>query len=817
MVDDFSEFENRLTDTARASIERAGMIAHSSGSSYIGTEHLLLGVLAQNSSMGAKVLADSGVTLDRVELVLGLTPQAVVVVAVHKGISKEVIQVMRTAWEVALEFGQEFVGTEHLVYSILVQANARATRLLEDMNVDIEALRGDLEQVFDRQQSESLASVEQREHTKELKILTKYGIDLTDRARSGALDPVIGRDKEIQRMVTILGRRSKNNPILIGEPGVGKTAIAEGLAQRIVSGGVPDFLQGKRLIRLDLVSMVSGTKYRGQFEERIQKVLEALKNHPEIVVFVDEIHLLVGAGGAEGAMDAANVLKPALARGEIKMIGATTFDEYRKHIEKDAALARRFQTVIIEEPAIDEAVAMVKGLANKLEAYHHVDLSDEMLRLSVELSERYMTDRFLPDKAIDVIDEAAALLRSERATRPSRKQRYQKQINRIAGRIDLAVENQDYEQAALLKTQMVKLEQQLMTLDDQALEILPLSERYLRRAVAAITDVPLVNIERDTLASLTKLESRLNKNVIGQEDVIKEVSQVIKRARSGLAPSSRPLGSFLFLGPTGVGKTELAKVLAREVFGGEKSLIKIDMSELSEKHTAARLVGAPAGYVGYDDGGKLTDAVRRKPYSVVLFDEIEKAHPDVLNLLLQLLEDGKLTDAKGRAVSFRHTIIILTSNIGAERMVREAELGFHQAGGGRSSTLDDLHKKNAHDAQKELEKIMRPELINRFDGILTFRALTRSVVGKIFDSLLTEVRAATASHGLALKVSPGAKKLLIEEGYSERHGVRPLRRVIERQLTGAVADTLIEKQTHPGDTLEVRSVKGQVVVDVAHA
>lgn len=817
MVDDFSEFENRLTDTARASIERAGMIAHSSGSSYIGTEHLLLGVLAQNSSMGAKVLADSGVTLDRVELVLGLTPQAVVVVAVHKGISKEVIQVMRTAWEVALEFGQEFVGTEHLVYSILVQANARATRLLEDMNVDIEALRGDLEQVFDRQQNESLANVEQREHAKELKILTKYGIDLTDRARSGALDPVIGRDKEIQRMVTILGRRSKNNPILIGEPGVGKTAIAEGLAQRIVSGGVPDFLQGKRLIRLDLVSMVSGTKYRGQFEERIQKVLEALKNHPEIVVFVDEIHLLVGAGGAEGAMDAANVLKPALARGEIKMIGATTFDEYRKHIEKDAALARRFQTVIIEEPAIDEAVAMVKGLANKLEAYHHVDLSDEMLRLSVELSERYITDRFLPDKAIDVIDEAAALLRSERATRPSRKQRYQKQINRIAGRIDLAVENQDYEQAALLKTQMVKLEQQLMTLDDQALEILPLSERYLRRAVAAITDVPLVNIERDTLASLTKLESRLNKNVIGQEDVIKEVSQVIKRARSGLAPSSRPLGSFLFLGPTGVGKTELAKVLAREVFGGEKSLIKIDMSELSEKHTAARLVGAPAGYVGYDDGGKLTDAVRRKPYSVVLFDEIEKAHPDVLNLLLQLLEDGKLTDAKGRAVSFRHTIIILTSNIGAERMVREAELGFHQAGGGRSSTLDDLHKKNAHDAQKELEKIMRPELINRFDGILTFRALTRSVVGKIFDSLLTEVRAATASHGLALKVSPGAKKLLIEEGYSERHGVRPLRRVIERQLTGAVADTLIEKQTHPGDTLEVRSVKGQVVVDVAHA
>ena len=817
MPDDFSELENRLTDTARASLERAGLIAHTSGSSYVGTEHLLLGVLAQNSSMGAKVLADSGVTLDRAELVLGLTPKAVVVVAVYKGISKEVLQVMRTAWEIALEFGQEFVGTEHLVYSILTQAGARATRLLEDMNVDIEALRADLEQVFDRQQHESMVNKEQGERAKELKILVKYGIDLTERARGGKLDPVIGRDKEIERMITILGRRSKNNPALIGEPGVGKTAVVEGLAQRIVSGHVPDFLQGKRLVQLDLVSMISGTKYRGQFEERMQKVLTALKHHPEIIVFVDELHLLVGAGGAEGSMDAANVLKPALARGEIKMIGATTFDEYRKYIEKDAALTRRFQTVVIEEPTVDEAVAMMRGLAGKLEAYHHVELSDKMVRLSVELAERYITDRFLPDKAIDVIDEAAALLRSEQSAKPSRRQRYQQQIRRLAGRIDTAVESQDYEQAALLKTQMVKLEQQLAMLDGESPERAPLTERYLRRAVAAITDVPLVNIERDTLASLAKLEARLNQSVIGQEEVIREVSRVIKRARSGLAPSNRPLGSFLFLGPTGVGKTELARVLAREVFGGEKSLIKIDMSELSEKHTAARLVGAPAGYVGYEDGGKLTDAVRRKPYSVVLFDEIEKAHPDVLNLLLQLLEDGKLTDAKGRSVSFRHTIIILTSNIGAERMMREAELGFHQIGKEKNAKLDDAHEKNAREARKELESIMRPELINRFDGILTFRALTRPVVGKIFDSLVSEVRISAASHGLSLKISPSVKRMLIQEGYDEHHGVRPLRRVIERRLTGAVADTLIETQTRPGDVLEVRSEKGEVVVDVAHA
>ena len=549
----------------------------------------------------------------------------------------------------------------------------------------------------------------------------------------------------------------------------------------------------------------------------MQKVLTALKHHPEIIVFVDELHLLVGAGGAEGSMDAANVLKPALARGEIKMIGATTFDEYRKYIEKDAALTRRFQTVVIEEPTVDEAVAMMRGLAGKLEAYHHVELSDKMVRLSVELAERYITDRFLPDKAIDVIDEAAALLRSEQSAKPSRRQRYQQQIRRLAGRIDTAVESQDYEQAALLKTQMVKLEQQLAMLDGESPERAPLTERYLRRAVAAITDVPLVNIERDTLASLAKLEARLNQSVIGQEEVIREVSRVIKRARSGLAPSNRPLGSFLFLGPTGVGKTELARVLAREVFGGEKSLIKIDMSELSEKHTAARLVGAPAGYVGYEDGGKLTDAVRRKPYSVVLFDEIEKAHPDVLNLLLQLLEDGKLTDAKGRSVSFRHTIIILTSNIGAERMMREAELGFHQIGKEKNAKLDDAHEKNAREARKELESIMRPELINRFDGILTFRALTRPVVGKIFDSLVSEVRIAAASHGLSLKISPSVKRMLIQEGYDEHHGVRPLRRVIERRLTGAVADTLIETQTRPGDVLEVRSEKGEVVVDVAHA
>lgn len=814
MPEDFSELESHLTETARASLERAGLIAHNSGSPYVGTEHLLLGVLAQNSSLGAKVLADSGVTLDRAEMALDLTPQAIVVMMIHKGVSREILQTMRTAWELAIEFGQEFIGTEHLIYSILTQTDARATRLLKDMNVDIETLRGDLERMFDRQQFESLSGSPNASKPKELSVIEKFGVDLTRRAHDGGLDPVVGREKEIERMVTILGRRSKNNPALIGEPGVGKTAVVEGLAQRIASGKVPDFLSGKRLIQLDLVSMIAGTKYRGQFEERIQKVLVALKKHPEIIVFIDELHLLMGAGAAEGSMDAANIFKPALARGEIRMIGATTFDEYRKYIEKDAALGRRFQTVVVDEPTTDEAVAMVRGLAGRLAAHHKVSLSGEMIRMSVDLAERYVADRRLPDKAIDVIDEAAALLRSEQAPAASKKQRYSQQIKRLARRIDRAVEDENYEQAALLKVQLVQLEQQASEVVDDDRPELELTERYIRRAVAAMTDVPLAHIDHAQLKSLTKLEARLKSRIVGQDDVVDEVARAIKRAKSGLAASKRPLGSFVFLGPTGVGKTELARVLAREVFGGEKSLIKIDMSELSEKHTASRLVGAPAGYVGYDDGGKLTDAVRRRPYSVVLFDEIEKAHPDVLNLLLQLLEDGQLTDAKGRVVSFRQTIIILTSNLGAEKMIKEAELGFQSASIRPDKHMTELHERNSREAMRELEKLMRPELINRFDAVLTFRALTRPAVGKIFDIILSEITGLVSSQGRILKVLPSAKKQLIAEGYDEKHGVRPLRRVIERRLVGAVADIIIEWTSRPGDTIEVRSQKGQVVVNV---
>ena len=813
--EDFSELESRLTNTARASLERAGLIAHDTGSPYVGTEHVLLGVLAQNTSLGAKVLAESGVTLDRAESVLDLTPDAINIVVIERGVSRDVLQMVRTAWQLAMEFGQDHIGTEHLVYSMLAQRDARATRLLRDMNIDLQTIRNDLEEVFDRQRRESEVEgkTSSSERLKGLGILDKYGIDLTAKAMNDELDPVIGRDRETQRMVTILGRRNKNNPALIGEPGVGKTAVVEGLAQRIAKGDVPGFLDGKRIIQLDLTAMVAGTKYRGQFEERLQKVIATAKKQQEVILFIDELHLLVGAGSAEGSMDAANVLKPALARGEVRVIGATTVEEYRRHIEKDTALSRRFQTVTVNEPDIDMATRMVQGLATRLARHHQVQLDSEAVRTAVELAERYISERQLPDKAIDVIDEAAALLRSEKGLGQSSRQRLEEQIRRLAARIDLAVESEDYERAAEHKARMLQLEQRAKEFVENEQPKLIVDESVLRRAVSAITNVPLERLDRHQAKTLTKLESRLSKQVLGQQEAIHVLARTIKRARSGLSGGRRPLGSFVFLGPTGVGKTELARVLAREVFGGEQSLIKIDMSEFGEKHMAARLVGAPAGYVGYEDGGKLTDRVRRQPYSVVLFDEIEKAHPDILNMLLQILEDGQLTDSAGRVVSFRQTIIILTSNLGAEKMTQEVELGFRST---RPNTqrIESLHERNAQAAKTELEQLMRPELINRFDAIVTFHALTRPVVGKIFDNLVSELAHEVAAQERKLIVTPTAKRRLIDEGFSEQYGARPLRRIVEQQVGDAVADVLIDGSSKQGDTLEVAVQQGKVVVHV---
>ena len=815
MPEDFSELESRLTETARASLERAGLLAHNDGSAYVGTEHILLGVLAQNSSLGAKILAESGVTLDRAELALNLTAKPLVITVVQKGLSAEVVELIRISWQLAVEFGQERVGTEHIIYGMLQQHEARATKLLRDMNIDIEHLRGSLEDVFDKQQFESLQSDRGTAAKKsgDLKILDKFGVDLTRRASEGFLDPVIGRAAEIQRMITVLGRRSKNNPALIGEPGVGKTAVVEGLAQKIADNKVPEFLKGKRLFQLDLTAMIAGTKYRGQFEERLQKVLSVAKKHQEVILFIDELHLLVGAGSAEGSMDAANVLKPALARGEVRLIGATTFDEYRKHIEKDAALSRRFQAVTVAEPSPEEAVAMLKGLSGNLAKHHQVQISDEILAEAVDLSQRYVTERFLPDKAIDVIDEAASLLKSSLPAKLSRKDKLSRRIKQLAGKIDAAVEAEDYQQAAEFKMQMRQLEQQAGKLTDEAETRPGLTDEYLRRAISAMTNIPVDRLSLNQMKDLLQLEKRLSQGVLGQGEAIEQLARSIRRNKAGLNRQNGPLGSFIFLGPTGVGKTELARVLTREVFGGDNSLIKIDMSEFSERHTASRLIGAPAGYVGYDDGGKLTDKVRRQPYSVVLFDEIEKAHPDVLNLLLQILEDGKLSDSHGRTVSFRQTIVILTSNVGAEQMVQDSELGFASSSQQKSSS-QDRHERNSRAALRELEDFLRPELIGRFDGVITFKPLTRSVVRKIFDNLTADLIEAVKRRGMTLNITPPVKRWLIKQGFDEQRGVRVLRRTIQAELADPLSDVLLSNKAKPGNILETKIDNNKVVIDV---
>ena len=818
MSEDFSELEPRLTETARASLERAGFLAHNEGRDYVGTEHILLGVLAQNSSLGAKILAENGVTLDRAEMVLNLTAKPLVVTVVKKGLSAEVAELIRTSWQLAVEFGQERIGTEHIVYSMLLQREARATKLLRDMNIDIEQLRGSLEDVFDKQQFESLQN-DQTATTKksaDLKILDKFGVDLTRRASEGFLDPVIGRSSEIQRMITVLGRRSKNNPAPIGEPGVGKTAVVEGLAQKIADNKVPEFLKGKRLFQLDLTAMIAGTKYRGQFEERLQKVLAVAKKHQEIILFIDELHLLVGAGSAEGSMDAANVLKPALARGEVRLIGATTFDEYRKHIEKDAALSRRFQAVTVAEPSPEEAVEMMRGLRDNLVKHHQVQIPDEMLIEAVDLSQRYVTERFLPDKAIDVIDEASSLLKSNSPRKLSRKDKLSRQIKRLAGRIDAAVEAENYQQAAQFKVQMRQLELQADKLRNEVDSKPVLTEEYLRRAVSAMTNIPIDRLSLNQMRDLIQLEKRLSRSVLGQDEAIEQLARAIRRNKAGLSRQNGPLGSFIFLGPTGVGKTELARVLAREVFGGDDNLIKIDMSEFSERHTASRLIGAPAGYVGYDDGSKLTDKVRRQPYSVVLFDEIEKAHPDVLNLLLQILEDGKLSDSHGRTISFRQTIIILTSNVGAEQMIQDSELGFAPSGQKKASHTD-RHNRNSRAALRELESFLRPELIGRFDGVITFKPLDRSVVRKIFNNLTIDLIKAVERHEMTLDITPSTKRWLIDQGFDEQRGVRVLRRTIQLELADPLSDVLLSNKAKPGDILQAKIDKNKVVIDVKHA
>lgn len=822
MADDFSEFISHFTDNARTSLHHATLIAQSYGSSYVGTEHLLLGLMAQGASVGAKILADSGVTLDKAQSALSAVPVSGYFSAgiMTKNLSETAKLTLKMSWEIAQEFHQEFLGTEHILYSILSQKNARATVLLRDMNVDIPGLMSDIEDYLDRNSNSFEGVMGQGERTKTKSpnkgALGLYGIDLTAKAKSGELDPVIGRKSQEERLITILSRRTKNNPVLIGEPGVGKTAIVEGLAQRIANEDVPEHMLDKRIIQIDLAGMIAGTKYRGEFEERLKKVISELQEQKNTIIFIDELHLLVGAGAAEGAMDAANMLKPALARGNVRLIGATTLDEYRKHIEKDTALERRLQSIIVPEPNTKDTIAILKGLRTYYEKHHGVTISDEVIEDAVYMADRYVSERFMPDKAIDVIDEAAARVRVKNGHKPSKFRDLSRQLNNLNEKMEEAVAAEEYERAALYKTRISQLNEKLEEQRQESEKQAPvkLTDDDIAQAVALMTGIPVKRVKKSEARMLNTLEKHLGKYVIGQEEAVEKVAKAIRRSRSGVASSKRPIGSFVFLGPTGVGKTELARVLAREVFGSDDALIKIDMSEFSERHNTSRLLGAPAGYVGYEDGGQLTDKIRRQPYSVVLFDEIEKANSEVFNLLLQLLEDGKLTDAKGRSVDFSNAIIILTSNLGANEMMKESSLGFHAKTIHDEKQLEQTHSENAATARAALEKLMRPELINRFDAIVTFRALTRKQISKIFDNLLAELQERLVHKGVHLTVGLSAKRLIINEGYDEKYGARPMRRAMQDLLEHEIAEGILNGKYDKGTILKATAHQGRIRLNV---
>jgi len=821
-VDDFAEFVSHLTDNARTSLHHANIIAQGYGSSYIATEHLLLGILAQGSSVGAKVLADVGVTLNRAQVALKQVPLTVIVGTETKGLSETAKLTLKMSWDIAQEYHQDLLGTEHILYSILNQKNSRASILLRDMGISLAELSLGLQEFIDQKPDEFTAEFTaipmyiEKKITKRKGSIDTFGTDLTALAKLGKLDPVIGRDKQQERIVTILSRRTKNNPVLIGEPGVGKTAIVEGLAQRIVREDVPNYLLDKRLIQIDLAGMIAGTKYRGEFEDRLKKVITELQQQKNIIVFIDELHLLVGAGAAEGSIDAANILKPALARGEIRLIGATTSEEYRKYIEKDSALERRLQVIVVPEPNLKESVLILKGLRQAYEKHHGVSMSDQLIEDTVYMADRYVSERFMPDKAIDIIDEAAALVRVRSGQKPSKIRDLTKQLNNLNDKMDESVASEDYERAALYKTRISQITaniDEIRQISETKKPII-LDDDDVAYAIASMTGIPVSRVRKSEAKLLRGLEKHLGKYIIGQQSALEKVASSIRRSRSGVASSHRPIGSFVFMGPTGVGKTELAKVLAREVFGSEESLIKIDMSEFSERHNTSRLIGAPAGYVGYDDGGQLTDKIRRQPYSVVLFDEIEKAHSSVFNLLLQILEEGTLTDSKGRKVNFSNAIIILTSNLGAQRMMKESSLGFHVVSKNDEKKLDEIHVENAEAAELALSTIMQPELINRFDGIITFRALMPKQISKIFDNLIDELQQRLVPKAIHLVIKPSAKKILISIGYNEKFGARPLRRVIQDELEHKIADGILSGDYEKGSVLTVGAQNGEVSLSV---
>ena len=820
MNDDFNSITNSLSENARFAIQKADTYAKMYNNGAVQTEHLLLGILAQDTCTGARLLADEGIHLEDAEKTLEKPPVEVREKEMSMmSLTEAVVLTLRMAGKIVQEQGMKIIGTEHILYALINQPTSKAVVMLQKLAINVDQLASSIEELIEKQAEDSKIEDKKAEYKRKspVKWLRRYGQDLTQMARDGKLDTVIGRDREIERAVTVLCRRTKSNPVLIGEAGVGKTAIVEGLATRIAKDEVPGSLIGKRIYQVDLSSVVAGTKFRGEFEERIKGIIDEAMEDKNLILFIDEIHLLMGAGSGEGSMDAANILKPALARGQIRLIGATTMDEYRKSIEKDKALARRFQIIQVDEPSPAVTLRILKGVKSHYEKHHGVVIiPDAILETAIIMSNRYINDRFMPDKVIDVIDEASAIAKVAADKKGGGEYKKLKiEIKTLEDKQEIAANEEDFERAAMCKTRIKQLEKAVEKLEKAGaknLENPAIKEEDLANAISLKTGIPVTKVHGSEKDLLLKLEDRLNKEVIGQEEAVRDVAKAIRRGRSGISDPRRPIGSFLFMGPTGVGKTELARVIAKEVFGGDNALIKIDMSEFGEKHNVSRLVGAPAGYVGYDDGGKLTEAVRRHPYSVVLFDEIEKAHPDVFNMLLQVLEDGVLTDGQGNKVKFNNTVVILTSNLGAAEMYDDQEFGFSVRTKADEKKLALEYEDSKNAAMRELKKVMRPELINRLDAIEVFHALTRKQVEQIFNNLIEDLKKRLAEKSIGLKLKDEVKDFLIEKGYDPKNGARPLRRAIEDYLGSELSEVIINEAVKKGEVLEASLVKDRIKI-----
>lgn len=810
----------RYTPQAKEALSLAVGMAESLNHGYVGTEHLLIGLLQEGTGVAARVLEENGVEESKVvELVSQLiSPNTSVQMAENAAYTPRARRVIENSYREAVRFKAAQIGTEHILIAILREGDCVASRLLNTMGISVQKLYIDLLAAMG-EDAPSIKDEMQRGNSgkrgSSTPALDSYSRNLTQMALDGKLDPVIGREHEIQRVIQILSRRTKNNPCLIGEPGVGKTAVVEGLAQRIAAGDVPDTIADKRVMTLDLSGMVAGSKYRGEFEERIKKVIAEVVEAKDVLLFIDEIHTIIGAGGAEGALDASNILKPSLARGELQLIGATTINEYRKYIEKDSALERRFQPVTVDEPSEEESIAILKGLRSRYEEHHRVEITDDALEAAVKLSSRYINDRFLPDKAIDLIDEAASKVRLSNYTKPSKIKDYEAQIDDLEEEKESAIRDEAYEKAGDIKKKQEKLKEKIrLTLEkwekEKETRKLVVGENEVADVVAGWTKIPVKKLAQEESERLKNLEGILHERVVGQEEAVTAVSKAIRRGRIGLKDPKRPIGSFLFLGPTGVGKTELSKALAEAMFGTESSLIRVDMSEYMERHSVSKMIGSPPGYVGYEEGGQLSEKVRRNPYSVILFDEIEKAHPDVFNILLQVLDDGHITDAQGRKIDFKNTIIIMTSNAGAENIIAPKRLGFGVATDAKAD-----HEFMKGRVMEEVKRLFKPEFLNRIDEIIVFHQLTKEHMKGIADIMLRGIEKRSKEQlGITLTVNEAAKDLLIDKGYDDKYGARPLRRTIQSLLEDKMAEEILDGKLKKGVNVEVDCEEGKLTFTV---